>query len=219
MTPLHYAAAAGDVGVCSVLLQQYQSVLLHAIDNLGKTALHHALYWKRVQVAILLIQQGAQLTNVKDTYGNTPSTLIDHLTVIARHLRQSRQLIKHVRETAVASRFLSVSARLGYADVVRELLDSRAPLCDCQDFMGRTALHEAVQAEVDTAKIVGLLLSQPQLDPNIQDQRGETALHYACRAGRVGVVAILLSDERIQPFMQVGDKLVKSVKPYLKHTN
>ena len=370
MTPLHYAAAAGDVGVCSVLLQQYQTVLLHVRDNLGKTALHHALYWNRLPVAILLIQQGAQVTSFEDTYGNTPLTLIYHLNdealvslmqellskglhleeplllyfwyrtmwglnsnfvkplcdsgvdvnsidaiglasihyaairgdvgmvqrlveagvdaaaartqdgrlalhlvvqrrqstllqqnaallekvssddlatalfaaisagnfaaaaiilrqeqlkltqrewqyvadVTDRHLPLSRPLIRHVRDTAVATRFLAVSARLGYTDVVRELLDSRAPLCNCQDFMGRTALHEAVQAEVDgsrrKSKIIGLLLSQPQLDPNIQDQRGETALHYACRAGRVGVVDTLLSDERIQPFMQVGNKLV-----------
>ena len=366
MTPLHYAAAAGDVDTCSVLLEQFQSTLLHARDNLGKTALHHALYWIRVPVAAMLLQHGAQVDNDEDTYGNTPLTLIQHLKdeamtrlmqellqtsvplavsllecfwlrtmwgliscfvkplcdrgldvnlrdniglsaihyaatrddvstiqilvkagvdvatertqdgrlalhiaaqrgkstlllqcdalvsnvasddlataffaaisagnfemasvllgqpqlpltqrewqyvadITDRHLPASRPLIKHYRDKAVATRFLSVSAHLGYTDTVRQLLDERAPLCNSQDFMGRTALHEAVQAKDNAAAIVGLLPSQPQLDPNIQDQRGETALHYACRAGHIGVIETLLGDNRIQSFTQVSNMLL-----------
>ena len=68
MTPLHYAAAAGDVDACSVLREQFQSTLLHARDNLGKTALHHALYWTREPAAALLLQQGAKADNDEDTY-------------------------------------------------------------------------------------------------------------------------------------------------------
>ena len=365
MTPLHYAAAAGDVAACSVLLEQFQSTLLHARDNLGKTALHHALYRTRVPATALLLQQGAKVDDDEDTYGNTPLTLIQHLKdktltqlmqellpkgpalekslleyllhrtmwglcsdfvkplcdmgvdvnstdtiglapihyaairgsvamvqtlvragvdaatartqsgrlalhlaaqrrtstilqqcdalvdtvanddltaavfaaisacnfeaaavllgqpqltltqreweyvadVTDRHLPASRPVIGCFRDAAVATRFLSVSARLGYTDTVRQLLDQGAPLCNSQDFMGRTALHEAVQSEGGAAFIANLLLSQQQLDPNIQDQRGETALHYACRAGKVGVIDILLSDKRVLPFMPVGGEI------------
>ena len=207
MTPLHYAAAVGDIGACSVLLEQFQSTLLHARDNLGKTALHHALYWTRVPVAALLLQRGAKVDNDEDTYGNTPLTLIQHV--------KDKALTRLMQELLQEGFSLegSLLECLWYRTMQSLSSSFVKPLCasgrdvNSTDDIGLAPIHYAALRRGGAATFVASLLSQQQLDPNIQDRRGETALHYACRAGKVGVIDILLSDKRVLPFVQVSDEI------------
>ena len=73
-----------------------------------------------------------------------------------------------------------------------------------KDFFGYTMLMYA--AEAGNARVVRLLLDQPNIDINIQNDDGETALDCAERAGRRGVRRLMLSktgqNQQPDPFIE-----------------
>ena len=68
-TPLHYAAADGDVAVCSTLVGAGADP--NAADDNGWTALHFAAQAQSPDVTTVLLKAGAS-KEVKDNCGNTP---------------------------------------------------------------------------------------------------------------------------------------------------
>ena len=61
----------------------------------------------------------------------------------------------------------------------------------------RTCLMEAVRGE--HAGVVALLLRQPRIKVNTQDDVGRTALHYACLRSNRQIIKILLSHPKLNP--------------------
>jgi ankyrin repeat protein len=59
LMPLHSVAAAGQVAIARLLIQQGAEV--NGKDQADKTALYHALRQGRTQLAAMLLQQGAEL--------------------------------------------------------------------------------------------------------------------------------------------------------------
>jgi len=75
---------------------------------------------------------------------------------------------------------------------------------------------EIVGAEEKNTKIATMLLKHPKIDPNIQDEFGKTALHYAVYGSEGGmnpnVVKLLLAHPKIDPNIQ--DKFGKTALHY-----
>ena len=61
----------------------------------------------------------------------------------------------------------------------------------------RTCLMEAVRGE--HADVVALLLRQPRIKANTQDDVGRTALHYACLRSNRQIIKTLLSHPKLNP--------------------
>ena len=94
------------------------------------------------------------------------------------------------------TRLLPHAAMLGAGDIVQTLLKMGVQP-DCQDYMGRTPLHEASQQ--NRVHVVNVLLNEGGAEPNACDWRGSTPLHYACAAGHLEVVEALLANKQTVP--------------------
>jgi len=68
-TPLHKAAARGNVPAAELLLAHGADIM--AADSLGRTPLHRAAAMGRLEMAEFLLSRGAEL-NVPDRFSNTP---------------------------------------------------------------------------------------------------------------------------------------------------
>ncbi|KAK6195117.1 hypothetical protein SNE40_000608 [Patella caerulea] len=77
----------------------------------------------------------------------------------------------------IRHRFLSQGSYLGCYEVVYHLVKLQVNV-NVKDFMGRTALHEAMYT--GRYEIVKYLISA-KANPNVQDDRRSTPLHYACQ--------------------------------------
>ena len=64
---------------------------------------------------------------------------------------------------------------------------------------GDTTLHRACSGGFHS--LLPLLLAHPQINPNLQDEYGQTPFTFACVNGRVEAVEILLHDARSRTFL------------------
>ena len=74
-TPLHLASIAGKRRVVKLLLKN--GALVDAVDQDGRTALHHAVAWVNVRTARTLIKFKANV-NAQATSGHAPLALAAH---------------------------------------------------------------------------------------------------------------------------------------------
>jgi hypothetical protein len=91
-----------------------------------------------------------------------------------------------------ASRVIEVFTEASYQNVrfVSDALDAAFPV-NTVDGWGKTLLHYAVRSSVMRPLVQRLLASGG--DPNLQDDRGQTPVHLACREGDLGVVQALVA--------------------------
>ncbi len=68
LTPLHIAAAIGDINIVTLLLNNGADINLQ--DNDGETALHAAVLFKSIETASLLISRGADI-NLQNSTNET----------------------------------------------------------------------------------------------------------------------------------------------------
>jgi ankyrin repeat protein len=95
--PLHAAAQDGDLDQVQRLLSEGHDV--KAFDELGKTALHHAVEHERFEVAQVLLAHGADVNaHHEASIGNTP------LAQVAGHcsLRMARLLVDAGADPTIA---------------------------------------------------------------------------------------------------------------------
>mmetsp|Transcript_52568 Transcript_52568/g.90440 ORF Transcript_52568/g.90440 Transcript_52568/m.90440 type:complete len:139 (-) Transcript_52568:218-634(-) len=69
---------------------------------------------------------------------------------------------------------------------------------------GRTALMVASTNE-SQEDVMSYLLTEGQVDVNLQDFEGKTALHYACIAGNLGGIRLLLSQTENQADIDIRE--------------
>jgi ankyrin repeat protein len=141
---------------------------VHTRDKQGCTALPLA---SDGGVAELLLEHGAAFT-VIDNIGRTP-------------LHQATNCVSHLKQGYMADSLVWV------------LLDHGArKTINIQDDLGRTALHNAVHLENKSTAlaIVLMLLTTRDLDKNLPDTFGKTALDYAIDMGKRFFIQLLLEN-------------------------
>ncbi|XP_070176175.1 uncharacterized protein [Littorina saxatilis] len=211
-TPLHTVCIEGDTDIAELLILHNAHV--DAKTSIGWTPLHLACYKGQKDIAQLLLQFRADI-NTTSRKGNTPLHIArtQSNTDIVRLLVANRahiNVINVYNETP-----LHCACNGNNADIVRLLINHGADVNVQSN--GVTALHSAclrgdtdvvrlllgykdtVSLSDDEGKNPSTVLYEPpaQVNINIKDNKGMTALHWACAAGRTATVRLLLQQDDI----------------------
>jgi ankyrin repeat protein len=187
---LHAAAATGDPGQIARLIAAGQNV--NAQDGHSRTPLHVAVHFRQQAAAQALLQGGAD-PNARD------AQKYDIVTIAAVNndvAMLKLALAGGCDPKAITSPYdgtaLIAAAHLGHAEIVRVLIEAKAPL-DHVNNLGWTALMESIvlgngdKAHADTLEA----LVTAGANPNIADRQGVTPLGHARSRGYAAMVRIL----------------------------
>lgn len=161
-------------------------------DGRGRTALLIATHNNRVDVARLLISNGANV-NAKDKIGDTPFLYAGaegRNEILKMTLANGADLKDTNRYGGTA---LTPAAHHGHAETVRILLKTKIDVNQVNK-LGWTALLEAVilgDGGPVHSDIVRQLLAA-KADPHIADSDGVTPLTHARKRGQTAIVSLLL---------------------------
>ena len=154
----------------------------------GKTVLMAAAKAGAFDLASRLIERGADV-NARNDNGGTALMY----AAIPGHVETIALLIDHGADINALGHFnwtaLMVAASKGHGEGVRLLLERGADP-DVQDTYGWTPLMRAVYGNKQAA--VAAFLAHAQVDLEMRDERGATALHVAVERGHPALVTELL---------------------------
>jgi len=180
-TPLHSAAAYGQVEIIRALLERGADV--NAASTFEYTPLHEAASHRQTAAARVLLEAGAD-ANAAASNGTTPL----YAAVVNSGYRTAEVIRRHGGRLDI-----HIAAMLGEIETVGQFLDGDAALLTAADerFNDVTPLHWA--AERNRLDVVMLLLSRGA-DPNAADALGNTPLRGAALFDRNVPAAAALLD-------------------------
>lgn len=189
-TPLHLAAASGQIEVCKLLLELGASI--DATDDLGQKPIHVAAQNNYSEVAKLFLQQHPSLVMGTSKDGNTCA----HIAAMQGSVKVIEELMKFDRQGVITARNkltdatpLQLAAEGGHADVVKALVRAGAS-CTDENKAGFTAVHLAAQNGHGT--VLDVMKSSNTLRI-VSKKLGLTPLHVAAFYGQADTVRELLS--------------------------
>ena len=173
--------------IARLLLEQVSNVNVRADD--GKTPLHLAARYGRVEVVRVLLEHGASV-GAEDNEGKNSL----HLAAISGSVDTVRVLLEPEHGANVSAEDnegktpLHLAANSGRDEVVRVLFEHGANV-SVEDNQGRTPLHlAAISGSVDTVRV----LLEHGANVGAKDNEGRTPLHAAADSWGVEVVRVLL---------------------------
>jgi ankyrin repeat protein len=187
---LHAAAANGDVAEIEKLIAAGEKPDLQ--DSNSRTPLHVAAFRRQYAAAQALLRLGAN-PNAMDAQHYDIVTIaavqndLEMLKIALAGGGSARNIASPYDGTA-----LIASAHLGHVEVVRTLIEAKAPL-DLVNNLGWTALIEAVvlgNGDKNHIDVVEALV-KAGADVDIKDRHGSTALAHAKQRGYADMVKIL----------------------------
>lgn len=174
------AVQAGDTGKVRTLLQE-DSSLANAKDANGVSALMFAFYYRRPEIASLLLAAKSDL----DIFEATAAGKADKVSEILKRDRESAK-----RWSADGFTALHLAAFFGHAEIARMLIRNAADVSTAsKNSMKVTPLHSAAAAH--NREIV-LLLLENDAPADARQEGGWTPLHEAAQIGDVEMVRDLL---------------------------
>lgn len=161
--PMAVAISRSDVKAVKSLLNNGENV--NAKDSTGNPPLHWAIFMKRMEIAKLLIDEGANVKDANCLPVNHPVHLL-HMDGTPLHIASKYQA------TEIANMLLDEGANSNANDIAKN-----------------TPLH--IASAYDSAQIVNILI---QNDANLEAKNiiGCTPLHCATLRGNIDIVKILL---------------------------
>lgn len=206
-TALHFAAQEGRLPMVELLLARGADV--NARNNFHQTPLHLAATWNESLVVHRLLECGADPVAVDDQ-GKTPLELAriqEHVelwhAMLGSQLRRaaatgdllavmsaltSGALVDSKNNTS-GDTALHVAAKSGHAFIIGTLLDHTPDPVGSLGLLndaGDAPLHVAARA--GETEIIRILISVPDVDPNMTTAEGDTAVHIAAGEGWIQVV-------------------------------
>ena len=187
-TALHYAAVCGLHAIAKFLAIEYSQ----DIDSRGFednwTPLHVASAYGHMEVARVLIEEGADAT-AYDNDGNSPL----HVASKQGHVQVARFLVDNGTDVIARPNHdgrtpLHVASIHGNVEVSRFLVENRADVT-ARSSQKWTPLHDA--ATYGRVGVVRFLIEQG-VDVTARGDDGRTPLHLACSYGYIDVVRILV---------------------------
>lgn len=197
-TPLMLAASKGNIRVLNYLLSKCKEVDSCNIDDRdesGKNALHHAAEFGHSQVIKILTKGGIDQSTSTTEAGKTALMLAaerGHDMVLYRLVEamdsHEKSAIINQQDSEGLTALLHAITR-GHEDSMRFLIKNGADI-NGVDKGGRTALHHCIMSgQTQLAKL--LLGKSYRLSAVAQDNKGETPIHYAARAGNDQAMMLL----------------------------
>jgi ankyrin repeat protein len=206
------AVQAGDAGKVRALLQENPS-LVAAKDANGVSALMFAFYYRRPEIAELLLAAKSDLDIFEATAAGKADKVSEiikmdpqsakrwsadgftplHLAAFFGHAEIARILIRHGADVSATSKNpmkvmpLHSAAAAHNREIVRLLLENDAP-ADAQQEGGWTPLHEA--AQIGDVEMVRDLL-QHAADPQVRSNDGKTPADMAAAKGHEEILKLL----------------------------
>lgn len=182
-TPLHLAAASGQIEVCKLLLELGANI--DATDEKGEKPIHAAAQNNNSEVVQLFLQQHPNLVMATTKDGNTCA----HIAAMQGSVKVIEELMKFDRTGVISARNklndstpLQLAAEGGHADVVRTLVRAGAS-CTDENRQGLTAVHLA--AQYGHTNVLDVMRSTNTL--RISSKKlGLTPLHIAAYYGQAG---------------------------------
>lgn len=170
LSPLHFAAKDGHLGVVRYLIEKKARV--NAKNASGAPPLHEAFRYGKIEAAKLLIQAGADV-NARDANGNAAMHLVMPLGArqAGLDLLLANKADPNIKDDHGDSPLhITVATNLGI-DIARKLIANSADP-NIRNTEGMTPLHTAV--ERDRVDYIGLLISRGA-DVFAADLKGRTA--------------------------------------------
>ncbi|XP_035775007.1 serine/threonine-protein phosphatase 6 regulatory ankyrin repeat subunit B-like isoform X2 [Anopheles albimanus] len=188
-TPLHLAAASGQMNVCKLLLELGANI--DATDDVGQKPIHVAAQNNYSEVAKLFLQQHPNLVMATSKDGNTCA----HIAAMQGSVKVIEELMKFDRNGVISTRNkltdstpLQLAAEGGHADVVKVLVRAGAS-CTDENKSGFTAVHLA--AKNGHGQVLEVMRSTNSLRVSSK-KLGLTPLHVAAYYGQADTVRELL---------------------------
>jgi ankyrin repeat protein len=183
-TPLHQAAAGGDIECLKILLRYHPDLL--ARDQNDQTPLHIAVWNNQLEATKLLLEAGTPV-NVTRKDRVIPleiASYFGHTDIVKYLIEKGADVNWHVYDGNTP---LHQAVRNGHVDVMRILVDSGADI-EARREDGQTPLHVAAAAGRQWE--TNFLLSMGA-DPEAKMNDGTTPLALAKRSNQGGTAGIL----------------------------
>jgi ankyrin repeat protein len=185
-TALHSAVRSNSKR-CVVVILRLARYIKDICDLQGETALHIASHFGSASLCELLIDAGLDV-NARTMHKMTPLMIAcerGHKEVFSL-LLGSKKLQKELKDDRLEGSALNWAAHCNRTSFCRELL--AAGWDSSSKARSKSLLHCACEHE--NPDLIDLFLSVQSA--NVQDKNGMTALHYACRLGKIKSVEELV---------------------------
>ena len=158
----------------------------------GRTVLHWALDYGKWDVAEYLLDVGAKLNWVDDCY-RTPIA-----TASFNHGLSKDWILEKVKYQiglgwSDGSEFFVCAAQAGLADLLVYLKESCGVYVNTRRKDGKTALLVVAWQPNKSDEAIMSLLCRMSADVDLQDEKGNAALHYAVENGSLAMTKILIN--------------------------
>lgn len=165
----------------------------------GSSALMEATLQNHIEIVELLLAHDANVNYTEKAYNRTVLHVAAHFnnTEIINLLIESgadlnpRSTLNDAGETPIYW-----AARRGYSDAVEILINAGANIDTQTTDRGLTPLMRTLEADSNSvgSEVITLLLERGT-NPNLQDNNGDTALHYAVRFRRLYAIPLLIEHD------------------------
>ncbi|RUS86606.1 hypothetical protein EGW08_005622, partial [Elysia chlorotica] len=191
-TPLHRACSSGHMHAAEAIIGRLGREVIYVRDVYGRTPLHCAIYYHRLELVSYLLHLGAD-TKVKDGLGLSCYRLIKRLGRADTEFLLSR-LEPGVLEASLVLHFLECAFELGLTELCRRLCELVDPV---ESPFYRPPLHQAAEIgdELDVISDLDVILDGV-IDTSChrrdtRDANGHLAFHYACQHGHGEIAGLL----------------------------
>ena len=182
---LHFAAAGGHLNLCKMVIDNYK-LDFHMTDNDGWTVLHYSAYSGKCELVAYFAEMGADIC--PKTNGGRNCL---HFAAFEGHLNICKMLIyKHKVHLHMTDNdgwtALHCSARSGNCELVAYFAEILTDI-HVKTNDGRNCLHIAALDE--HLNLCKMLIDKHNVDVNVADKRGWTAVHFSAQSGNCQLVA------------------------------
>jgi|GEM_PF-3250513 len=189
-TPLHYAAAEGNITAIKILTQDPR-VNVNAVDIFGDTPLHSAIRWGRDNAVQALLSNPQIKLDIPNILGLTP---LQMAFIFGRNY--SAQMIQRATEicflsnpsTNLTQELINAIKTGVKAHLIPDFIEHGANV-NYFDENGNTPLHLA--AETGDLPTVNCLLNNPNVNVNAENIDHNTPLHLAVQNGHHEVASAI----------------------------